>query len=192
MAGKDARAHVGDYVRLAWEIMNRNLSGAKILDALASIGSDYPIRQTVKDLVNTDCYEGWTEELRYFFFRYDEYIARMHGENLNELQWSKIWAEEPSRSIEHIRPQSKGPWTSSTSGVFVHRLGNLVLLPPGVNSRLKDKEPKHKAKDYEHCGLLAATELFKMLNKNQGKWDRKMVERRENGPIRWAIKEWAD
>jgi hypothetical protein len=192
MADKDARAHVGDYVRLAWRISNEALSAKLVMDGLSEIGADYPVRATVKNLINSNRYEGWTEEVRYFFFRYDEYLARKRGVKFNESQWNKIWAEEPSRSIEHVRPQSKGPWTASTSGVFVHRLGNLLLLPPGVNSRLSDKDPREKGKEYEHCGLLAATEVAKILKKNIGKWDRKTVERRENSLVRWAATEWVD
>lgn len=192
MGGKDARAHVGDYVRLAWSITNEKLTPDDILDALAKIGKDYPISQSVKRLVSANCYEGWTEELRYFFFRYEEYISDKQGQQLSQAQWNRIWAEEPSRSIEHIRPQSKGPSNPTTSGIYVHRLGNLVLLPPGVNSRLKDNDPRAKAKTYESCGLLAATEIAKMLKRNKGKWSRAIVERRERGLIRWASKEWAD
>ncbi len=192
MAGKDARAHVGDYVRLAWNIASDKLTANEILDRISEIGKEYAVRATAKELLNSDCYNGWTEELRYFFFRYEEYVAKKHGQKLNESEWNRIWEGEPSRSIEHVRPQSRGPWVSSTSGVFVHRLGNLLLLPPGVNSKLSDRDPKEKAKDYEHCGLLAATEVAKPLRKNNGKWDRKTVERRENSLVRWAATEWAD
>jgi hypothetical protein len=190
LGGKDARAHVGDFVRLAWSITNEKLTAADILNALGKIGKDYPISQAVKMLGNSNCYDGWTEELRYFFYRYEEYIAEKQGQQLSDAEWNRIWEAEPSRSIEHIRPQSKGPWSPTTSGIYVHRLGNLVLLPPGVNSRLQDNEPKVKAKTYESCGLLAATELAKILKRNRGKWDRAIVERRERGLIRWASKEW--
>lgn len=192
MAGKDARTHVGDYIRLAWTIANEKLAVKPILEALAEIGKDYPISRTAKELANSDCYEGWTEELRYFFFRYEEYIAAKQGQRLNESQWNRIWNDEPSRSIEHIRPQSKGPWSASSSGIFVHRLGNLMPLPPRVNSQLQDKEPREKAKTYNSCGLLSAIEVAKVLKRNNGKWTRASVERRERGLIRWASKEWAD
>ena len=132
LGGEDARAHVGDFIRLAWDITNEKQTPDDILVALTKIGKDYPISETIKRLANTDCYDGWTEELRYLFCRYEEYISERQGQKLNEAQWNRIWETEPSRSIEHIRPQSKGPWTPRTSGVYVHRLGNLVLLPPGV------------------------------------------------------------
>jgi len=192
MAGKDARAHVGDYVRLAWSITNEKLGPRAILNGLAEIGKEYPISKTAKEMMNSNCYEGWTEELRYLFFRYEEYIAAQQGQKLNESQWNRIWNEEPSRSIEHVRPQSKGPWSPSGSGIFVHRLGNLMLLPPRVNSQLQDKEPKEKAKTYESCGLLSAIEVAKIVRRSHGKWSRAKVERRERGLIRWATQEWAD
>ena len=192
LEGKDARQNVGDYVRLAWRIANEKMPKKAILDELAEIGKGYPIREAAKKLTNKNCYEGWAEEVRYFYFRYEEYIAQKQGQKLNESQWNKIWAEEPSRSIEHIRPQSKGPWSATKSGIYVHRLGNLVLLPPGINSKLKDGDPREKANTYETCGLLAATEIAKTLKRKHGKWDRATVERRERSLIRWATKEWAD
>ena len=66
MSRKDARTLVGDYVRLAWRIANEKLGPKGILEELSEIGKDYPIRESVKDLMNIDCYNGWTEELRYF------------------------------------------------------------------------------------------------------------------------------
>jgi len=188
----DARAHVGDYVRLAWRITNEKLAPNEILDSLAELGKQYPLSQSIKRLINANCYDGWTEELRYLFFRYEEYISEKQGQRLNQSQWSRIWGEEPSRSIEHIRPQSKGPWSPSTSGIYIHRLGNLLMLPPGVNSQLQDREPRVKAAKYESCGLLAATEVAKLLKRNNGKWSRAIVERRERGLIRWAGTEWAN
>jgi hypothetical protein len=132
--GEDARKKVGEYVRLAWRIINENLAPPVIHEELRKIGADFPIDEAVKGLSNTDCYQGWTEQLRYFFFRYDEYLSTAVGQELNASQWNKIWADEPSRSIEHIRPRSKGSDDPKTSGIFVHRLGNLMMLPPGLNS----------------------------------------------------------
>ena len=192
MAGEDARAHVGDYVRLAWSIINEKLSPEAIGDGLREIGKDHPVRQAARQLVNANCYENWTEELRYFFFRYEEYLAGKLGQDLNQSQWNKIWSEEASSSVEHIRPQSTGSWSASTSGIYVHRLGNLVLLPPRVNSRLKASSPREKAKTYEACGLFAATEVAKLLKRNGGKWSRSIVEQREQALVRWATREWAD
>jgi len=46
--------------------------------------------------------------VRYLLYRYDEFLAQKAGQKLNESQWNKVWADEPSKSIEHIKPQSSG------------------------------------------------------------------------------------
>ena len=189
---RDARTKVGDYVRLAWSVINDDLSSKDIIDGLKKIGQEFPIDAVVKKLKMTDCYNGWTEELRYFFFRYEEHLASVAGHALNQSQWNKIWADEPSKSIEHIRPRSKGSEDPSTTGIFVHRLGNLMMLPPGVNSKLKDKEPKDKASSYNSCGLLLAIQVGGEIVKGKGKWDRKAVDAREVQLIQWASEEWKD
>ena len=188
--GEDARKKVGEYVRLGWRIINENVSPSEIQDELRDIGLDYPIEEAVKGLANADCYQGWTEQLRYFLFRYDEYLSKSAGQALNSSQWNKIWADEPSKSIEHIRPRSKGSEDPKTSAIFVHRLGNLMMLPPGLNSKLQDDDPKVKANDYDSCGLLQAIEVGRLVK--AAKWDRSAVERREKRLMKWAAKEWAD
>jgi len=177
-------------VRLAWRITNEKLSARTILDKLAELGREFPAKHAVKELWKSDCYQGWTEELRYFFWRYEEYLAKQKGQKINDSQWNRIWKDEPSRSIEHIRPSSKSSEDPSTPGIFAHRLGNLVLLPPGVNSKLQDQDPDKKCSTYLECGLLIAIEVGKLLRRTQ--WSRSKVEKREKRLMNWAMNEWAD
>lgn len=179
--GSDARTKVGDYTRLAWRILHKDLSPADTLRELAEMGREYPINQVLERFDKKDCYNGWSEELRYFFFRYDEHLAKKAGQKLNEAQWNKIWAAETSRSIEHIKPQS-----SEVS--YLHLLGNLMMLPPGVNSSLQAKDPSVKAETYKTCGLLSTVEVAKLLK--QRRWSRKTVEKRGKKLIAWARNEW--
>ena len=86
-------------------------------------------------------------------FRYEEYLAKKEGLNFRNEQWQKIWAESSSKSIEHIWPQSKAPDNVK------HTLGNLMLLPPNLNSKLRDKPPKEKREAYRKTGLLIAEEV---------------------------------
>ena len=181
--GEDARTKVGEYTRLAWSITNENLSSKDILNKLSEIGKDYSIDKVIEGFDPSNCYEKWTEQLRYFLYRYDEHLAAKAGQKLNETQWNKIWLEEPAKSIEHIKPQS-----SEVS--YIHHLGNLMMLPPGVNSKLKDKDPKLKAETYESCGLLSSIEVAKLL-KNEN-WSKSAVEARGKKLIQWAKTQWKD
>ena len=189
MLGKDARTAVGDYVRLAWRIVRQKLSAAAILEKLSGIGAGFPIAEAVKNLEETNCYEGWQEELRYFFYRYEEHLARKAGQNFNNEQWNRIWQSSAADSIEHIRPQS---WWASAglepNPDEVHRLGNLLILPPRLNSKLGAKSPAEKADDYRKTGLLIAQEVVDALSD----WSFDHIEDREESLLAWAKHEWAD
>jgi hypothetical protein len=179
----DARTKVGDYTRLAWAIINDRLSAAQVLEELTTLGSDYPISAVIEESDPSNCYDNWTEELRYFFYRYDEYLARKAGTKLNETQWNKIWSEDPAKSVEHIQPQSSGM-------SYIHRLGNLMMLAPSVNSSLKDADPALKAERYRSSGLLSGIEVGKLIA--NGKWNKAAVEAREQKLLSWAKIEWKD
>ncbi|MCK1339958.1 DUF262 domain-containing protein [Bradyrhizobium sp. 38] len=184
LGGADSRHKVGDYVRLGQEIFVDKLKAPEIVDRLLSIGSDYSIDAVLtsaKDYTNS--YEGWTEELRYLLFRYDEHLAQAAGEKLNEFQWTKIWAADPSKSIEHIKPQS-----SNVS--YVHHLGNLTMLPPGVNSSLQDKPPNEKAKSYKECGIRGTVAVANTIRSRT--WDKVAVLARAQLIEDFVRKEWAN
>ncbi|MBI3953278.1 MAG: DUF262 domain-containing protein [Chloroflexi bacterium] len=189
MFGKDARTAVGDYVRLAWSIVRGKLPADEVLKRLSSIGASFPIDKAVENLRERDCYTGWQEELRYFFHRYEEHLAQKAGQNFNNEQWNRIWEASATDSIEHIRPQS---WWASLGlepdPNEVHRLGNLLILPPKLNSKLGAKDPAGKADDYRNTGLLHAQETAERLSG----WSYKEVEERETSLLEWARQEWAD
>jgi len=189
MFGKDARTAVGDYVRLAWSIVKGGLSADQALKRLSSMGAAFPIAQAIENLRGTDCYTYWGEELRYFFHRYEEYLARQAAQNFNNEQWNRIWEASAADSIEHIRPQSW--WTSGGLEPALnemHQLGNLLILPPKLNSKLGAKAPKEKAEEYRNTGLLLAQEAAERLHS----WSFEATNERENALLQWALQEWAD
>ena len=181
---KDARTGVGNYVRLAWLVVNKKLSVDAIDKALVEIGQEFPIEDAADLLRNADCYGGWETELRYFMFRYEEHLAREQKLNFSNEQWKKIWMVSPSDSIEHIWAKSKAPGKSR------HRLGNLVLLPPKLNSKLQDKPAKGKAALYRKTGLLIAGEVADVID--TAGWKSRSIAEREERLIEWAAEEWAD
>ena len=112
LLNRDARTRVGDYVRLAWRVINKQLSVDAIDEAIGEIGEEFPIEDAVDFLRNKNCYDGWKAELRYFMFRYEEHLAREQKLNFSNEQWKKSgWSVRLSRS--------------STSGRRVRRLTNL-------------------------------------------------------------------
>ena len=191
MYRKDARWAVGDYVRLAWRIMNEELSVDRILEGLSKIGNTFPVKGAVDSLRNTDCYTYWGEELRYFLHRYEEHLSREAGQKFDNEQWERIWATTSAKSIEHVQPQSWWPsqHMESVEG-SMHSLGNLLLLPPGLNSQLKDKPPQEKVEAYTKTGLLIAQEVTEVVSTSG--WSLETIMHRETHLLDWAIREWAD
>lgn len=183
MFGLDARYAVGDYIRLAWNIINNKLAPDAIMAGLSSIGTQYPISKAVENLRNTDCYNGWQDELRYFLYRYEEHLAREVKQHFNNEQWNRIWLSNASDSIEHILPQSSG-------SDKVDRLGNLLLLPPKLNSKLRDLAPSKKAEEYRKTGLLIARKAADQVG--GVRWGPSRIRDRENTLLDWAKIEWAD
>lgn len=183
LADNDSRTKVGEYTRLAWQIINDKLEPKTILDKLSEIGKSYPIDEVIDDFDASDCYNGWAESFRYMMYTYDQYLSKEAGESINELQWKKIWSDEPSKSIEHIMPQSSGK-------SYVHHLGNLLMLPPGLNSRLKDKDPGAKKDSYKNAGLRSSGDAVGYFR--SGKWDQKCVDKRSAAILAWARTYWVD
>lgn len=83
MLHNDARRRVGDYVRLAWQVVNKSLSVKEIDGAIVEIGKDFTIDDAVANLRGTNCYEGWENELRYLMFRYEEHLAKKQKLNFS-------------------------------------------------------------------------------------------------------------
>ena len=184
MLRNDARTRVGDYVRLAWRVVNESLSVQAISAAIGDIGKGFTVEDAVASLKKANCYEGWETELRYFMFRYEEHLATAQGLNFRNERWERIWLVNPAQSIEHIWADSVAPQSSR------HRLGNLVLLPPRLNSTLQDKRPRDKVDAYRKTGLLIAKEVADRIEK--GPWKGPAVEARGKALLDWAAVEWSD
>jgi len=188
MIGKDSRTKVGDYTRLAWQCENEKLSASSLEARIRKLGADHPVETAIAALRDENCYEEWQSELRYLLFRYEEHLSMKRGQTFKSEQWKRIWAETAAKSIEHIFPQSRGLAERTETGVFVHRLGNLVLLPPGLNSKLGAKTPEEKKDEYVKTGLAIAADVAERIPT----WDRDAVVSREEEILNWARTEWDD
>lgn len=184
LAGRDSRHKVGEYIRLGYEIYRSNLDKDQILSGLEKLSKGYSIDEVLNNIDWVSSYEGWQNQLRYVLNRYDEHLAKLAGQKLNESQWGKIWEQDAANSIEHIAPQSSGAeWT--------HHLGNLTMLPPGTNSSLKAKPPVEKIDVYRSCGLIATIHVGHQLHE-AGSWTEDMVLARAKSIEDFIRLEWAD
>ena len=121
-------------------------------------------------------------------FRYEEKLAKDKGQSFSNEQWSRIWVASAAKSIEHILPQSKGATERGKPGLYVHRLGNLTLLPLGLNSELSNRDPKDKLDAYIDTGFLCTTEVAKTIEKEG--WGEKQAEEREQKLLDWIESVW--
>ena len=186
---KDARTGVGDFVRLASEIQsNLDLSSDDISEKIRQIGADYTIDEVADQVCNTDCYNGWEAELRYVLCRYEEHLAKQRGQTFDNEQWNRIWQASAASSIEHILPKSRGSQSAFGNGIFVHRIGNLLLLPPRLNSTLGGKDPQEKADAYRQTGLLSAGDVAETIQSHG--WGEAEIENRENEIFDWILAEY--
>ena len=183
LGGADSRSKVGGYVRLGYDVGLGLISEKEVQKSLETLGESCKIDAAMKDVDWNECYYNWAEELRYILFRYDEFLADKAGEKINSLQWAKIWQVDQSKSIEHVQPQSSGE-------EYIHHLGNLTMLAPGINSSLKDRPPKEKASVYVQSGLRGTIEVGLGIEKK--KWDKAAVLLRADDIQKFIQKEWAD
>ena len=121
--------------------------------------------------------------------RYEEHLAEERGQRFSNEQWNRIWEESAATSIEHILPQSKGSQSKSGNGISVHNLGNLLLLPPRLNSVLRDKNPQAKVGAYQGTGLLIAGDVAETIQRKEG-WSEVEIETRENELLEWIFDEY--
>ena len=70
------------------------------------------------------------------------------------------------------------------AAAYVHHLGNLMLLTPGLNSTLNDKKPAQKTAAYRATGLHAATEIAQAIESDG--WGPAQVEQREQRLLEWV------
>ena len=184
LAGKDSRSKVGEYVRLGYDVLNSELTPEQILAGIADLADGFDIDDLIGENTWDEWYGSYNEEIRYLLFRYEEHLARESGVKINESQWAKVWATDPARSIEHIMPQS-------SDKSYIHGLGNLTMLPPNVNSSLRDKPPKDKAARYLECGMQATMDVGRAIQSGT-KWNEGAVKARAKLIEKFVRAEWGD
>ena len=181
-----AKTKVKDYVGLGYDIINdEKMTPDSVLHRLDKIGDGHKINKIIfKKKYWNDCYNGWTTELRYILSRYDEHLAESVGEILDTTAWSKIWQVDASKSIEHISPKSEGK-------SWVHEIGNLTMLTPGMNASLKNKHPVDKAEKYLTVGIRGTALIGKTIE-DKGRWGRREVTARTKKIAEFVNEHWGD
>jgi uncharacterized protein with ParB-like and HNH nuclease domain len=191
---KDARTSVGEYVRTACKVYKNQLSVKEIIHELNNIQTDYPINKAIQDMKNSNCYDGWADDLRYFLYRYEEYLCKKQGSEISYEMWEQIWSKSAATTIEHIHPQAPSKnWVGKMGRgrnqlkKNVNRIGNLILLPPHINSQAGQKAFAVKKKIYKSNYLRMHDEVIRCRD-----WDKEHINKREKVLLDWARETWHD
>src|SRR5207249_11518125 len=123
------------------------------------------------------------EEIVYFFWKYEERLSKNNHEAIESATWAKIWEKvSKEKSVEHIYPQKdpEGNWKRKgrqnvKPESFIHRLANLLVLPPGKNSEAGTKSFRDKRTIYETAGGLHHVKDVTKLHD----WNLAALEKRE-------------
>ena len=223
LMGNDAKKNVGDYIRLGRDIYHNDIENPykqhepdnkydefnafnikdKIIARLELIGESAPIKVAANRLKDNDCYKSWKDELRYFMFKYDCYLANNLTQKLeNNQNWKKIFNESPIATIEHIFPQTPNDDWKGKMGQgnkienYLNKIGNLLILPQRLNSQCKNKKFSEKRKIYEKAlSEIVNDVIYENYNTNQKKqylndWNKDEIEKREKRLINVAKEIW--
>lgn len=204
---RDSRTAVGDYVSVAKEIYvsknkenknDVNFSVDNLVKKIAKIGSDkngvteFDISTVDKEL-KKDCYNDWSsEELRYFFFKYEEYTSKQKGSQINDATWTEIWGLSASKTIEHILPQDENAtgwehFTTEEYEEYLHSIGNLCLLSQTKNSQAGNHPFDFKKTIYPSANM---NSLENVIACNV--WNKEAIEERTERLITFAKEQWKD
>jgi len=182
IARLDARSLIKEFVQLGYDIAAGALDAKAIGKQLDALGAEYDIGEIMSMKTYWDEWYWRKEDTRYVLFRYEEHLAAKAGEQINVSEWNKIWALEPAKSIEHVKPQH-------TDVSYMHNLGNLTMLPPGVNSSLGGRPPSDKAETYVTSGLKGTAAIGREIA-NGLKWEKAAVTARRELLEHFIRKQW--
>ncbi|AQU05326.1 hypothetical protein B1778_00885 [Dehalococcoides mccartyi] len=190
---KDARHEVSTYTRPAHRIANGKMTKTEVARNINVLRDVVDVNSAIDKFKGGDCYFGWSSrDLLYFFYRYEEFLAKQAGAAISTHVWEQIWRASPETTIEHIFPENPGAeWRGKLGkGIKpesqVHRLGNLMLLPPNVNSQAGRKSFIKKKEIYRNNRNLRMVE--EILRKRE--WNKQAIEDREKKLLKWAKYTW--
>jgi hypothetical protein len=204
--GKDSRHKVGEYIRLASNVNNREKGSSRyseVMEALRDLGKEHTIDEAVKEgLENKDCYWDNPDRCRYILWKYEESLAYQSGSNatVDENVRREIWSMRATDSIEHIFPQNResgGAWSGKMRrgnagpeadvDSNINRIGNLILLPFILNAEARRRGFDEKKKIYARHNLRQIDDVTRLKD-----WNLAQIEDRERRIMSWARTAWSD
>jgi len=191
---KDARQEISTYTRPAHRIANVKMTKNKMARDINTLLDVVDVKSAIDKFKGMDCYFGWSKrDLLYFFYRYEEFLAKQASTAISTQVWEQIWRASPETTIEHIFPEKPGAEWQGKLGkgirpeFYMHRLGNLMLLPPNINSQAGRKSFSKKKAIYRNNRNLRMIE--EVLRKRD--WNKAAIDEREKRLLQWAKSMWS-
>lgn len=190
---RDSRFKVGDFTNLGQDIYKNEISYEDALTQIKNLSADCNIDKDVDELLRTDIYNEWASGFKYLMYKREQYLANHNKNRIAKVTWKNIWLENDTDSIEHILPQYSRNAVdelrkAKKDKIFVHRLGNLLILDINKNKSLQNTPPDIKAASYND--LYIEKEVAEII-RNQG-WNKKAIENREKALKEWILEEWGN
>lgn len=134
----------------------------------------------------------WSPVFRYVLWKYEN-ANRVQGDYeispgiyVNELGDPRMGS-----TLDHITPRN--PKDVSYEEIFnrdyLNNLGNLVLMPHGMNARFKNKLPAEKHSLLAESSLASHREVGRAIQK-EGKWEQEQIQTRKQKIVIFALKRW--
>ena len=148
-------------MRTAWRVTHKKPANETISEEIRALGDEHPIDEAVhalEEFFQTATKIGLRSCVAATcLFRYARApCERKTTRNTRTSSGRESGRIPPPTRLNMFFRRARGSHERHKSKVFVHRLGNLVLLPPGLNSKLGDADPSAKAPDYTQTGLFIA------------------------------------
>ncbi|CAH1058773.1 HNH endonuclease family protein [Paenibacillus pseudetheri] len=225
LMGNDSKKKLGDYIKLGREIYYNNIKNPfnqkvkiddynkfnglslkdKIIHRIQEIGKESAIEIAIDRLKEKNCYMNWDMELKYFFYKYEQYISDKKNASYNDNIWTSIFNSPSTKSIEHIVPQNdpRNLWadvidrSQDNYELQINRIGNLLILPPNLNSRCSTKDFSGKKVIYKEALSHVVNDVIYDSYIPNGDavektdWSMTQIEHRENKLINAALEIWS-
>jgi hypothetical protein len=134
----------------------------------------------------------WSPIFRYVLWKYENAI-RVQGdyELLPGTYVNELGDPRMGSTLDHITPRN--PKDASYEDAFnidyMNNLGNLVLMPHGMNARFRNKLPAEKQALLAESTLSSHREVGRTIQ-GEGKWEQEQIEARKQKIIDFALKRW--
>ncbi|MBO4862413.1 MAG: DUF262 domain-containing protein [Firmicutes bacterium] len=203
---KDSRSFVGSYNECAQKIIKGDSIDC-IKSDIKKIGREFTIDEGITKVRGSSWYPDYNNDVIFVMRRYDEHLSKIQGVEISEKAWGTVWNDDPSKTIEHIFPQTypKGEnekqlfkqnwahggkqWSQIKLNSFVHNIGNLTILEPGINSKLGQKSFEEKVTMYGNIMRIHPQEKTAFLYKNKY-WTEESIKKREQEILDFIKEEW--